>query len=255
MTSSITPPYSVSSSEYFARPTDIAESFPARAWSRASPACGPRTWISPMWLRSKMPALSRTARCSARSESYRTGMRQPAKSVNVAPSDSWTASRAVLRWSWSAMVLLPRPGAVVGRPLRRTAPGRDDLCDTSLCRRLTIPSVRGPWCMHARAPAGAGSAPARRGSPTERPAVPARVPSTVVRVTKEGTTEWPIRIRSPRLVIRPPGDADRDSVIRLMTDPVTREYLGGAVDYASRQALELSPLGLTWGRWVLALAE
>ncbi|HLQ80369.1 MAG TPA: GNAT family N-acetyltransferase [Brachybacterium sp.] len=74
-------------------------------------------------------------------------------------------------------------------------------------------------------------------------------------MTKEGTTEWPIRIRSPRLVIRPPGDADRDSVIRLMTDPVTREYLGGAVDYASRQALELSPLGLTWGRWVLALAE
>ena len=77
----------------------------------------------------------------------------------------------------------------------------------------------------------------------------------MVRVTKEGTTEWPIRIRSPRLVIRPPGDADRDSVIRLMTDPVTREYLGGAVDYASRQALELSPLGLTWGRWVLALAD
>src|SRR5699024_1602968 len=86
---------------------------------------------------------------------------------------------------------------------------------------------------HGTVRAGAGSAPARRGSPTERPAVPARVPSTVVRVTKEGTTEWPIRIRSPRLVIRPPGDADRDSVIRLMTDPVTREYLGGAVDYAS----------------------
>src|SRR5699024_10377100 len=100
-----------------------------------------------------------------------------------------------------------------------------------------------------------GGAPSRHGPPTERPAVPPRAPSTVVRVTKEGTTEWPIRIRSPRLVIRPPGDADRDSVIRLMTDPVTREYLGGAVDYASRQALELSPLGLTWGRWVLALAE
>jgi len=77
----------------------------------------------------------------------------------------------------------------------------------------------------------------------------------VVGVTKEGTAEWPVRIRSPRLVIRPPGDADRASMIRLMTDPVTREYLGGAVDYASRQALELSPLGLTWGRWVLARAE
>ena len=77
----------------------------------------------------------------------------------------------------------------------------------------------------------------------------------MVVVTKEGTAEWPVRIRSPRLVIRPPGDADRAAMIRLMTDPVTREYLGGAVDYASRQALELSPLGLTWGRWVLALAE
>ena len=77
----------------------------------------------------------------------------------------------------------------------------------------------------------------------------------MVGVTKEGTAEWPVRIRSPRLVIRPPGDADRAAMIRLMTDPVTREYLGGAVDYASRQALELSPLGLTWGRWVLALAE
>lgn len=74
-------------------------------------------------------------------------------------------------------------------------------------------------------------------------------------VTREGTDEWPIRIRSQRLVIREPGDADRTAMIRLLTDPVTREYLGGAVDYASRQALELSPLGLTWGRWVLALAE
>ncbi|APX34529.1 GNAT family N-acetyltransferase [Brachybacterium sp. P6-10-X1] len=64
-----------------------------------------------------------------------------------------------------------------------------------------------------------------------------------------------MRIRSPRLVIRPPGDEDRAAMIRLMTDPVTREYLGGSVDYASRQALELSPLGLSWGRWALALGE
>lgn len=56
-------------------------------------------------------------------------------------------------------------------------------------------------------------------------------------------------------MIREPGDADRTAMIRLLTDPITREYLGGAVDYASRQALELSPLGLTWGRWALALAE
>lgn len=44
-------------------------------------------------------------------------------------------------------------------------------------------------------------------------------------------------------------------MIRLLTDPVTREYLGGAVDYSSRQALELSPLGLSWGRWVIVHRE
>lgn len=56
-------------------------------------------------------------------------------------------------------------------------------------------------------------------------------------------------------MIRSPREPDRPAMIRLMTDPVTRQYLGGAVDYASRQALELSPLGLSWGRWVVARAE
>ncbi|MDO5662549.1 MAG: GNAT family N-acetyltransferase [Brachybacterium sp.] len=74
-------------------------------------------------------------------------------------------------------------------------------------------------------------------------------------MTREGTATWPIRIASQRLVIREPADGDRTALIRLMTDPVTREYLGGAVDYASRQALELSPLGLSWGRWVVACVE
>lgn len=74
-------------------------------------------------------------------------------------------------------------------------------------------------------------------------------------VNREGTEQWPIRIRGDRLTIREPGDEDRSTLIRLMTDPVTREYLGGAVDYASRQALELSPLGLSWGRWVIAGGE
>lgn len=74
-------------------------------------------------------------------------------------------------------------------------------------------------------------------------------------MTREGTDQWPVRMRAERLVIREPGDGDRAAMIRLLTDPVTREYLGGAVDYASRQALELSPLGLSWGRWVIALIE
>lgn len=71
-------------------------------------------------------------------------------------------------------------------------------------------------------------------------------------VTREGTAEWPITIDADRLQMRAPCDADRHAMIRLLTDPVTREYLGGAVDYASRQALELSPLGLSWGRWAVA---
>lgn len=74
-------------------------------------------------------------------------------------------------------------------------------------------------------------------------------------MTKEGSDQWPVRLRSPRLLIREPMDPDREAMIRLLTHPVTREYLGGSVDYASRQALELSPLGLTWGRWVLVLEE
>jgi RimJ/RimL family protein N-acetyltransferase len=67
--------------------------------------------------------------------------------------------------------------------------------------------------------------------------------------------QWPITIRSDRVTLRAPCDGDRDAVVRLMTDPITREYLGGSVDYASRQALELSPLGLTWGRWAIASSE
>lgn len=37
-----------------------------------------------------------------------------------------------------------------------------------------------------------------------------------------------------------------------MTDPSVSRYLGGAVNFGSRQALELSPLGNTWGAWIIA---
>ena len=74
-------------------------------------------------------------------------------------------------------------------------------------------------------------------------------------MTTTGAWDWPVRMQSDRLSIREAREADRPAHIRLMTDPVTREYLGGSVDYASRQALELSPLGLSWGQWALALRE
>ena len=65
----------------------------------------------------------------------------------------------------------------------------------------------------------------------------------------------PVRIPTDRLLTRAAAEPARAALTRLMTDPVTREYLGGSVDYASRQALELSPLGLSWGQWILAGGE
>lgn len=63
---------------------------------------------------------------------------------------------------------------------------------------------------------------------------------------------WPIEIETSRLLVRPLRDEDRAAMIRLVTNPAARDYLGGAVAFASPQALELSPLGLTWGRWAIA---
>src|SRR5712672_3447959 len=53
--------------------------------------------ISPMCDRSNSPAARRTARCSAVSLPYRSGISQPAKPVSVAPSRSCTARRGVGR--------------------------------------------------------------------------------------------------------------------------------------------------------------
>ncbi|MDK7742321.1 GNAT family N-acetyltransferase [Helcobacillus massiliensis] len=68
----------------------------------------------------------------------------------------------------------------------------------------------------------------------------------------EGTNVWPVRLTTDRLSIREPSERDRPALIELITADRARDYLGGAVGFASRQALELSPLGLTWGRWVIA---
>jgi hypothetical protein len=66
--SSRIPPSSASSSEYLARPIGIAPKDPASAWSRKATASVPVTPISAMCDRSKTPAASRTAWCSARSD-------------------------------------------------------------------------------------------------------------------------------------------------------------------------------------------
>lgn len=74
----------------------------------------------------------------------------------------------------------------------------------------------------------------------------------LVAVRREQEPYWPVRLRTERLHIREPGEADREDYVRLMTDPSVSRYLGGAVNFGSRQALELSPLGNTWGAWIIA---
>src|SRR5256714_6358127 len=57
---------------------------------------GPETSNSPMWETSKIPTLSRTARCSApMPPGYVTGISNPANGTILAPSDTCTACRGV----------------------------------------------------------------------------------------------------------------------------------------------------------------
>lgn len=58
-------------------------------------------------------------------------------------------------------------------------------------------------------------------------------------------------METDRLVIRPPQEPDRERYVALLTDPTTRMFLGGSISFTSQTALELSPLGLTWGAWIL----
>lgn len=71
-------------------------------------------------------------------------------------------------------------------------------------------------------------------------------------MSSQHETVWPVRLHTDRLIIREPGEIDRADLVRLMTDPHAGKYLGESIAFGSRQALELSPLGLTWGFWIIA---
>ena len=79
------PPRSFVRSVYCASPgSSFATSFESIAWSSSS-ARGPSTSSSPMCETSKTPASVRTARCSAITPSYWTGISQPANGTSRAP--------------------------------------------------------------------------------------------------------------------------------------------------------------------------
>ena len=74
MRSSMMPPSSWHSIEYWAWPSESVEGSLTTAWPRKSTARRPRTSTSPMCDRSKRPTAERTVRCSSMIEVYWTGI-------------------------------------------------------------------------------------------------------------------------------------------------------------------------------------
>src|SRR5699024_8487412 len=141
MRSSTMYPPSLTSTPYLALPTFIFEYFATIASSTKAAASVPVTRTSPIWERSKMPAASRTARCSASSEPYFSGMSQPPKSVNEAPSSACSACSGVsLGFCVFSVITCPLP-RTLRRPLAAVTVGSVDAAD----RRevLRQPQARG----------------------------------------------------------------------------------------------------------------
>lgn len=61
-------------------------------------------------------------------------------------------------------------------------------------------------------------------------------------------------VRAERLLLRLATGADRDVVVRMLTDPDTRRYLGGPVDDSAVRAVRARVPGETWGSFVIEVA-
>src|SRR2546422_1967519 len=89
-------PFSVRIAEYWAWPGFSAPTSLQVTRCTKALRSGPETSNSPMWETSKIPTLSRTARCSApMPPGYVTGISKPANGTILAPSDTCTACRGV----------------------------------------------------------------------------------------------------------------------------------------------------------------
>ena len=62
-------------------------------------------------------------------------------------------------------------------------------------------------------------------------------------------TEHPIT--TPRLLLRPFRDADRSVIVRLLTDPVVRAFLGGPIPLVEAEERSAGTLGVTWGSFAI----
>ena len=64
-----------------------------------------------------------------------------------------------------------------------------------------------------------------------------------------------LSVTTPRLTLRPFRDADRDVIVRLLTDPIGREFLGGPVPVEEAEARSAGSLGVTWGSFAIERNE
>ena len=163
--SSITPPSSRQSTEYWAPFSAILVTSLERIRCRKRSASAPVVRISPMCETSNTPAPVRTATCSWRTPSYCTGISHPAKGTRRAPAASWRSNRGVRR----------RVSAAGGTGRRVTSAGRS-ADEAHPCAARALPGgVAHPHGERWRAPACGRAARARaaRGRPSWRPAASA----------------------------------------------------------------------------------
>src|SRR6478735_1853591 len=126
MRSSTTPPVASSQhSVYCAWPGPMRRRSLVRVLLTKSTAPGPATTALPRWLTSKMPTASRTAVCSLTTpEGYSSGIDQPPKAENFAPSASCRSWRGERRRSDMGANLPDYPSPVTTYTLRSANPAK-----------------------------------------------------------------------------------------------------------------------------------
>lgn len=65
------------------------------------------------------------------------------------------------------------------------------------------------------------------------------------------TAPWTEPVGTPLLRLRAAAEPDRPALLRMLTDPDTRRYLGGPVDESVVRAARTRTLGATWGSFLI----
>jgi RimJ/RimL family protein N-acetyltransferase len=79
--------------------------------------------------------------------------------------------------------------------------------------------------------------------------------SELERITLSGKRQLPVPINTPRLELRPFVDSDVDSIVRLLTNPLATQFIGGALsaDAAAKVAMRMGEIFRSRGWGTLAV--